>query len=66
MRQEDLKEMADRCRLKADTADDFIKRRLLYLKLKYQARSAGISLASKRLTSLAFAGSRGSMAESER
>jgi hypothetical protein len=52
MKQEDLKEMAQRCRLIADTADDFTKKRLLDLALKYEARYEGRSLASKRLSSI--------------
>jgi hypothetical protein len=54
MKQEDLKEMAQRCRLIADTADDFTKKRLLDLALKYEARSEGRSLASQRLSSLSL------------
>jgi hypothetical protein len=38
MRKEDLKEMANRCRLMAGTADEFTKRRLLDLASKYEAR----------------------------
>ena len=44
--------MAQRCRLMADTADDFTRRRLLDLALKYEARYEGKSLASKRLSSI--------------
>lgn len=49
MRQEDLREMADRCRSIAENADDFTKKRLLELALRYEARSEGRSLATKRL-----------------
>jgi len=52
MKQEDLQEMAQRCRLMADTADDFTRKRLLDLALKYEARYEGRSLASKRLSSI--------------
>jgi hypothetical protein len=52
MKQEDLKEMAQRCRLMADTADEFTRKRLLDLALKYEARYEGRSLASKRLSSI--------------
>ena len=52
MKQDDLKEMAQRCRLMADTADDFTRKRLLDLALKYEARYEGRSLASKRLSSI--------------
>jgi hypothetical protein len=52
MKPEDLKEMANRCRSMADGADDFIKRRLLDLALKYEARYDGRSLASRKLTSI--------------
>jgi hypothetical protein len=38
MRKDDLKEMANRCRLMAGTADKFTKRRLLDLAEKYEAR----------------------------
>src|ERR1700744_915403 len=48
MRQEDLKEMANRCRRMAGTADEFTKKRLLDLALKYEARSEG-KLPPKRL-----------------
>ena len=44
--------MAQRCRLMADTADEFTKKRLLDLALKYEARYEGRSLASKRLSSI--------------
>lgn len=50
MRQEDLKEMAERCRLLASHADSFTKKRLIDLALKYEARSEGRSLASKILS----------------
>jgi hypothetical protein len=52
MKSEDLKEMAHRCRSIADGADDFIKKRLLDLALKYEARYDGRSLASRKLTSI--------------
>jgi hypothetical protein len=52
MQQEDLREMAERCRLIAGSADEFTKRRLLDLALKYEARVEGRSLASKRLSSI--------------
>jgi hypothetical protein len=52
MRQEDLQEMADRCRLMAVTADEFTRKRLLDLALQYEARAEGRSLATKRLTSI--------------
>jgi hypothetical protein len=52
MRQEDLNEMADRCRALGDLADDFTKKRLLDLALKYEARSTGRSLATQRLVSI--------------
>jgi hypothetical protein len=51
MKQEDLKELAERCRLIADNADVFTKKRLLELALAYEARLEGRSLASKRLVS---------------
>jgi hypothetical protein len=50
MKSEDLKEMANRCRSIADGADDFVKKRLLDLALKYEARYEGRSLASRKLT----------------
>ena len=50
MRQEDLKEMAERCRFLASNADDFTKKRLMDLALKYEARSEGRSIASKMLS----------------
>jgi hypothetical protein len=53
MKQEDLKMMADRCRLIAKGADEFTRQRLIDLALKYEARSEGRSLATKRLSSLA-------------
>ena len=56
MKQEDLKTMADRCRALADSADEFTKKRLLELALKYEARVEGRSLASKRLSSIAANG----------
>ena len=56
MKPEDLKEMADRCRLIAGSADAFTKRRLLDLALKYEARLEGRSLASKKLTAMAVTG----------
>jgi hypothetical protein len=56
MKSEDLKEMADRCRSLADGADDFIKKRLLDLALKYEARYEGRSLASRRLSSISVSG----------
>ena len=49
MKSEDLKEMANRCRSIADGADDFVKKRLLDLALKYEARYEGRSLASRKL-----------------
>lgn len=49
MKQEDLQEMADRCRSIAENADEFTKKRLMELALKYEARSEGRSLATKRL-----------------
>jgi len=52
MRQEDLKEMADRCRSLADRADVFTKKRLLNLAVKYDARSEGRSIATQRLVSI--------------
>jgi hypothetical protein len=57
MQQEDLKEMAERCRIIAGSADEFTKRRLLDLALKYEARFEGRSLASKRLSSISVSGS---------
>jgi hypothetical protein len=57
MQQEDLKEMAERCRLLAGSADEFTKRRLLDLALRYEARFEGRSLASKRLSSILVNGS---------
>jgi hypothetical protein len=57
MQQEDLKEMAERCRIIAGSADEFTKRRLLDLALKYEARFEGRSLASKRLSSISVNGS---------
>jgi hypothetical protein len=54
MKQEDLKTMAERCRLIAEGADEFTKRRLIDLAVKYEARSEGRSLATKRLSSLAI------------
>ncbi len=56
MKQEDLEVMADRCRSLADNADAFTRTRLLELALKYEARSEGRSLASKRLSSIALSG----------
>ncbi len=56
MKSEDLKEMADRCRSIADGADDFIKKRLLDLAVKYEARYEGRSLASRRLSSISVNG----------
>ena len=53
MRQEDLKEMAERCRSLADRADVFTKKRLLDLASKYEARSQGRSIAAQRLISAA-------------
>ena len=53
MKPEDLKEMADRCRLIAGRADAFTRRRLLDLALKYEARLEGRSLASRKLTAMA-------------
>jgi hypothetical protein len=41
MKKQDLKEMANRCRLMAGTADEFTKRRLLDLATKYEARIEG-------------------------
>jgi hypothetical protein len=41
MKKEDLKEMAQRCRLMAGTADEFTKRRLLDLATRYEARIEG-------------------------
>jgi hypothetical protein len=55
MKQEDLKTMAERCRLIAEGADEFTRRRLIDLALKYEARSEGRSLATKRLSSIAAA-----------
>jgi hypothetical protein len=52
MKQEDLKEMAGRCRSLADKADEFTKKRLLELALTYEARFEGRSLAYKKLISL--------------
>jgi hypothetical protein len=49
MKQENLQEMADRCRSIAENADEFTKKRLMELALKYEARSEGRSLATKRL-----------------
>jgi hypothetical protein len=57
MQQEDLKEMAARCRLLAGSADEFTKRRLLDLALRYEARFEGRSLASKRLSAISVNGS---------
>ena len=56
MKSEDLKEMANRCRSIADGADDFIKKRLLDLALKYEARYEGRSLASRRLNAISVSG----------
>ena len=55
MKQEDLKTMADRCRLIAEGADAFTRQRLIDLALKYEARCEGRSLATKRLSSIAAA-----------
>jgi hypothetical protein len=52
MRHEDLKTMADRCRHIAESADEFTRKRLLDLALKYEARVEGRSLASRRLGSI--------------
>jgi hypothetical protein len=52
MKQEDLLAMAARCRLIAEGADTFTKKRLLDLALKYEARSNGRSLASQRLVAI--------------
>jgi hypothetical protein len=49
MKSEDLKEMADRCRLLAGNADSFTRKRLTDLALKYEARAEGRSVASKML-----------------
>jgi hypothetical protein len=59
MKHEDLKELADRCRLIASNADDFTKKRLLELALAYEARLEGRSLASKKLLSLTANGQDG-------
>jgi hypothetical protein len=56
MKQEDLKTMADRCRSLAESADDFTRKRLIDLALRYEARYAGRSLASKVLSSLPVSG----------
>jgi hypothetical protein len=48
MRKEDLKEMANRCRLMAGTADEFTKRRLLDLASKYEAQLESRSLPYKK------------------
>jgi hypothetical protein len=53
MRQEDLNELAERCRALGDLADDCTRKRLLDLALKYEARSTGRSLATQRLVSIA-------------
>jgi len=52
MKPGDLKEMANRCRLMAGTADAFTKRRLLDLASKYEARLEGRSHAAKRIAEL--------------
>jgi hypothetical protein len=52
MKQEDLKELARRCRSIAVRADDFTKKRLLNLALKYEAGSEGRSLATRDLGAL--------------
>jgi hypothetical protein len=44
--------MAERCRLLAEGADAFTKKRLLDLALKYEARSNGRSLATQRLVAM--------------
>jgi len=49
MKQEDLKEMAERCRSLAALADVHTKERLTNLALKYEARCEGRSLASRML-----------------
>ncbi len=51
MKQEDLKTMAERCRVIAEVADDFTRKRLLDLALTYEARAEGGSSASRRLAS---------------
>jgi hypothetical protein len=48
MRKEDLKEMANRCKLMAGTADEFTKRRLLDLASKYEARIESRSPPAKK------------------
>lgn len=52
VKREDLEEMARRCRLIAESADEFTKTRLLELAIKYEARSSGMSLASQRLVTI--------------
>ena len=42
--------MAERCRFLASNADNFTKKRLMDLALKYEARSEGRSIASKMLS----------------
>jgi hypothetical protein len=56
MQQEDLKEMAEQCRIIAGSADEFTKRRLLDLAPRYEARFEGRSLASKRLSAISMNG----------
>jgi hypothetical protein len=52
MKQEDLQAMAERCRLIAQNADTFTRKRLLDLAQTYEVRSEGRSLASKKLSSI--------------
>ncbi len=56
MKQEDLKTMADRCRMIAEGADEFTRRRIIDLAPQYEARSERRSLASRRLGSIAANG----------
>ncbi len=49
MRHTKSAQTANRCRSIAENADEFTKKRLMELALKYEARSEGRSLASKRL-----------------
>jgi hypothetical protein len=55
MRKEDLREMVNRCRLMAGTADEFTKRRLLDLASKYEARLQSRSPPYKTAYSIANA-----------
>ena len=52
MTDDHLKEMSERCRSLAERADDFTKRRLIDLALKYEARVNGRSLATQRLVTM--------------